>query len=131
MSVSWSPDGSQVASSDFASGKVFLWDPLTGEERLSFSAIPGMITMNAWSPDGKRILSTGAQGKALIWDSATGKVLLDLFPQEFELDILPGNWTKDGERVLVQSSDGTIYTLRPPAGKNCPNSPSIKGHGIS
>ena len=83
--------------------------------------------MNAWSPDGKRILSTGAQGKALIWDSATGQVLLDLFPQDFELDIFPGGWTKDGKRVLVQSSDGTIYIFDASSGKKLSQFPTHQG----
>jgi WD40 repeat protein len=125
--ISWSPDGNQIASSDFGSSEVILWDPLTGEERISFTAIPGLITMNTWSPDGKRLLSTGAQGKALIWDSATGEVLLELFPQDFELDILPGDWTKDGKRVLVQTSDGTIHIFEASSGKELSLFPTHQG----
>jgi len=127
ISAIWSPDSSQIASSDLSSGKAIIWNPLTGEERLTFSAIPGLITTNAWSPDGKRILSTGAQGKALIWDSATGQVLLDLFPQDFELDIFPGGWTKDGKRVLVQSSDGTIHIFDATNGKVLSKFPTHQG----
>jgi WD40 repeat protein len=54
-------------------------------------------------------------------------VLLDLFPQDFELDIFPGDWTKDGKRVLMQGSDGSIYIFDASNGKVLSQFPTHQG----
>jgi len=51
-------------------------------------------------------------------------VLQDLFPWDFELDIIAGGWTKDGKRVLVQSSDGTIHIFDASSGKELSRFPT-------
>jgi len=117
VNVLWSPDGTQVASNDMSSEKIIVWDPITGKESLTFSGHQNLALVFAWSPAGDRILSVGTQGEALIWDSTTGKLLLDLFPQDFELDIVAGEWTKDGKQVFVQSLDGVIHIFDASQGK--------------
>jgi WD40 repeat protein len=113
----WSPDGSRIASSDMSSGKVILWDSSTGEQILTFSTNHQDWTASWWSPDGKRILSTGPHGEAFIWDTVTGKVLLELFPKDFDQDMAGAAWTKDGKRVVLQTSGGIVYTFDATSGK--------------
>ena len=53
-------------------------------------------------------MSTNDQGEAIIWDAATGKVLLELFSGEFKNAVPDSAWTKDGERVVIFSTDGYV-----------------------
>jgi WD40 repeat protein/DNA-binding SARP family transcriptional activator len=116
LSAEWSPDGSRIASSDVSSGKVIVWNSSTGEQILMFSNHQDFASP-IWSPDGKRILSVSTHGEAFIWDAVTGEVLLELFPQDYDLDIGTAAWVKDGERVLLQSVDGIVHTFDATSGK--------------
>ncbi|MFC1961274.1 WD40 repeat domain-containing protein, partial [Chloroflexota bacterium] len=55
--LSWSPDGSRIATGDL-DGMVKVWKPDTGEEVLSFR-VPGSIVNTHWHPDGTHIIVTG------------------------------------------------------------------------
>jgi len=57
VSSEWSPDGTLIASGDYASQIVKVWNSETGEELLNF-AVPGApLTVN-WSPDGTHVIVT-------------------------------------------------------------------------
>jgi WD40 repeat protein len=54
----WSPDGTLIASTDFAEQVVKIWDSETGEELFNFSVAGAPLTIG-WSPDGTRVIVTG------------------------------------------------------------------------
>jgi WD40 repeat protein/class 3 adenylate cyclase len=54
----WSPDGTLIASTDFAEQLVKIWDPDSGEELMGFS-VPGAPLTIGWSPDGTHVIVTG------------------------------------------------------------------------
>jgi WD40 repeat protein len=54
----WSPDGTLIASTDYAEQLAKIWDSETGEELMSFS-IPGAPLTIGWSPDGTQVIVTG------------------------------------------------------------------------
>jgi Tol biopolymer transport system component len=54
----WSPDGTLIASTDFAEQVVKIWNSKTGEVLFSFS-VPGAPLTIGWSPDGTYIIVTG------------------------------------------------------------------------
>ncbi len=54
----WSPDGTLIASTDFAEQIAKIWDAETGEELMSFS-VPGAPLTIGWSPDGTHVIVTG------------------------------------------------------------------------
>jgi len=60
----------------------------------------------AWSPDGKRILSTSWDGTSRIWDSRTGTSLATLKGHEGAL--IAGVWSPDGSRIATAGSDNSI-----------------------
>src|SRR4030067_2029909 len=75
--VDWSPDGAQVVSGHME-GDALVWDPDTGETRLTLTVEnPGEMTVARWSPDGTRIAtySLDAVG-GRVWDALTGGLLL-------------------------------------------------------
>ncbi len=69
--VSWSPDGSQLATGDY-DGRTRLWSasswkeigaPLPGHE--------GYVLWTGFSPDGRTLATAGTDGTVLLWDVAT------------------------------------------------------------
>jgi eukaryotic-like serine/threonine-protein kinase len=86
-SVAFSPDGKRVVSGgglqfdDPANplpGELKVWDAETGKELRNITGHKGMVASVAFSPDGERILSGGADKTVKVWDAATGKELLNL-----------------------------------------------------
>ena len=73
------------------------------------------MTSVAWSPDGKRVASSGSSDNNVhIWDPATGKTMLVIdMPKGItgnKLDMaLHVQWTPDGKRLLTVTGDR--YTL--------------------
>jgi WD40 repeat protein/DNA-binding SARP family transcriptional activator len=116
--LEWSPDGRRIASYDISSGKVILWDSNSGEETLTFSGHEDIVIFATWSPNGERILSIGSNGEALIWDSVTAELYFDLYPEDFQLDIVAGTWSKDGEQVFIQSADGVLRIINASTGND-------------
>lgn len=85
--VSFSPDGSKLASAGFRSGQVLVWDARHFERLHSFSAPESVgdgifdpAPAIAFSQDGSRLVS-GWQGGIWQWDIDSGERLADPVPQ--------------------------------------------------
>ena len=83
------------------------WDTATGKERRRFAGHAKPIFQLAFSPDGKTLLSAGADDTAGLWDVAAGKRLHQLAaPNQrllrigFAPDGQPRAWTEDGEHGI-------------------------------
>ena len=63
------PDGKAIALGD-GRGKVFLYSVSTHEQTNSFQAHTGAVNGLAWDRQGTRLVSTGSDGTADIWDFA-------------------------------------------------------------
>jgi WD40 repeat protein len=92
---------------DAASGKALF--PLTGHS--------GGVAALAWSPDGKRLATSGLLDRSIIlWDAATGKVLHRLPPLE---TYAPSQmqFTPDGKALLSYGQDRTVRAWEAADGK--------------
>jgi len=72
--VSWSPDGSQVASAGFDS-HIYLHNAYSGELDLQLVGHYSPLWDLDWSPKGDKLASVGSDGTVRIWDTRTGKEL--------------------------------------------------------
>ena len=103
--AAWSPDGARlltVAGNDEQGAKdhtARIWDGTTGEELLTFANHTRTIFFGDWSPNGKRIVTTGSDGTVRIWDSLSGDELLMLsLPMGY--GVLPW-WSPDGKHLAI------------------------------
>jgi hypothetical protein len=116
--VAFSPDGSRLLSGSFDK-TLELWDAVTGrlirsweghadEPRFPvdspFKAIG--VSSVAFSPDGKRLVSGGADHTLKLWDSATGRLIRTLEGHAGWVDSVA--FSPDGTRLLSGSSDQTL-----------------------
>ncbi len=75
--------------------------------RLYLARHPGGVDTVRWSPDEAHILTSGRDGTARVWDSATGKELLRL--EHNGARVRAAEWNGDGSRVLTGCEHGTTH----------------------
>ena len=112
-SVVLSPDGELLVSlpsswlpSDLGAPVIDVWDFATGEHVRSLAGHSANVVAAAFSPDGARLASGGADGSVRIWNVSTG---------EQEL-VLPGHarsvswlaFSPDGTELMSTSEDGFV-----------------------
>ncbi|HZN40619.1 MAG TPA: protein kinase [Planctomycetota bacterium] len=76
----------------------------------------GQIISARWSPDGKRVVTTGVDGKVLLWDAAKGALTRTLARHEGKDEdkgwVVGAVFVGNGERLLTASADGTLRLWR-------------------
>jgi WD40 repeat protein len=96
-----------------------VWNAATGaEEGTELLTLPGHaggVNAAAWSPDGDRIATAGADGLVRVWrlpwgsgspgGAAGGQVLFTLTGHDGEVRGVA--WSPEGERIATSSADGT------------------------
>jgi hypothetical protein len=73
-SVSWSPDGTRLATGS-VDGTAKVWDAAGAHELLTLKGHAGAVRSVAWSPDGTRLATAGDDGRASVWDAADARAV--------------------------------------------------------
>jgi WD40 repeat protein/tRNA A-37 threonylcarbamoyl transferase component Bud32 len=113
--VVFSPDGKRLAAATVAprrvltwdSGEVTLWDLGTGHATLTLRGHPNGVQAVAFSPDGRRLISAGADPLMKLWEPTTGQEILTLDPRHVDC-INDVAFSPDGTRLASASCDGTV-----------------------
>jgi WD40 repeat protein len=83
-----------------------LWDAATGKEVRRFTGHRGAVGSVAFSADGRRAVSGGADDSVRLWDVATGKQLRRWTGHKESVTAVL--FAPDGRRVLSASLDHTV-----------------------
>jgi len=76
--VGFGPDSRRVATGSYAfatSNFLQIWDPVTGERIQTFPSVTIPVQSLAFSPDGQRIATIGADETGALWNAETGRRL--------------------------------------------------------
>ncbi|MFN8420432.1 MAG: WD40 repeat domain-containing protein [Anaerolineae bacterium] len=99
--LTWSPDGKRLFLGDLY-GTGYYFDFGKNQVERSFKAHEGMIIDAAWSPDGTRIISAGADLRLRLWDSQQGDNLEELSAAQYPIAV---SWSRFGGRLAYGLSD--------------------------
>lgn len=91
----FSPDGEHILTASIANGEARTWR--LADKRI-VTRFAGDIGDAHFSPDGRRVLTTGTRKTIAIWDATGGKPL-------FRLEGDVGEFSPDGHQILTGSSD--------------------------
>lgn len=108
VSLSWHPNGWQLASMSDTDGTVRIWDARSAQLIDSFTSGVGSRGWEydqcvAWSPDGKRLATMGIYDGLQIWDVASWKKLLSVNIQR-DVPTWSVAWSPDGQYLAVGSN---------------------------
>lgn len=106
-----SPDGKLLASGGWLTGSraesdgVRIFDVASGRQLKLLLGHTNVVLGLAFSPDGKRLVSTSGDGIGIIWDVATGEKIRELKGHSGE--VYGVAFTPDGKRIATGSFDRT------------------------
>jgi WD40 repeat protein/DNA-binding SARP family transcriptional activator len=103
FATSFSPDGRRLAIASFGSAVVV--DVRSGEMLFALEGPRFGVHDVEWSPNGRWIAASNADGTVRICDTRTGRSQFTLFGHKGE--VVAADWSADSKRLVTGSNDGT------------------------
>ena len=110
----FSRDGTKLVAWSTSSPNVFIWEIATGKLLFKLQGHKKDIVWAEFTPDGKRIISSGFDKTLRVWDASTGKQLASLEGHEKNC---VGLYSHDGKWIVSYGLDSTIRVWDANSGK--------------
>ncbi len=104
--VEFRPDSKALVSVGLDGGRV--WDVADAHQIGSLQANSSFLYCGSFSPDGKRIATSGADRTVRVWDTTTFRELANFRGHTHEVTLV--TWSPDGTKLLSSSNDTTLRT---------------------
>lgn len=113
IDVSWSPDNIHIVSGSYT-GQVNIWNTETGEnertlgeetDEMDNAEHTSLILSVAWSPDGKKIISSSDDGIVHLWNAETGELEQGLVSPSQVTSI---SFNHDGSQYVTGETRGIL-----------------------
>jgi WD40 repeat protein len=101
--LAFSPDGQRIVSGDSSRG-LTIYDVVNGNELLTLPL--GRVGGVAFSPDGSLIACGGDDGKVVILEASSGRVIHEL--EGHIGSVASVSFSPDGQRIATAGTDGTV-----------------------
>lgn len=125
VSVTFSPDGQLLASSD-TQGEIQIWDAHTGEQRVRCRGHNHWTWAIAFSPDGQYLASASNDYQVKLWDVETGQCLQTYQGHTYSVNAVA--FSPDGQIIASCGQDLTIRLWRTAPGRFKPEIQTLVGH---
>lgn len=103
-SVTFSPDGSRLATAAGSSAQV--WDAASGRAVTTPLRHGGLVRAVQFSADGRKLLSASEDGTARLWDPETGHPVSE--PMRHGARVTSAEFSPDGSQLVTFSSDKAV-----------------------
>ncbi|MCR9118168.1 MAG: WD40 repeat domain-containing protein, partial [bacterium] len=101
----WSPNGKLFA----AGGNVIqVFDAISYKLVAKLAGQRSATSDLHFHPNGSRLASVGKDGNLIIWDAATGDMMLKI-PVRNDSGLLEVEWSPDGRRIAVTTTGGELW----------------------
>ena len=127
-SVAISADGRRIAASSGFEGvinsyEVRVWETESRQQLLNLNGHTHTVTGIAFSPDGKRLVSTGNDRRVKVCDLESGREFMSFSIDDGET--FGVTYSRDGQRILVSGGDSLVHIWNANTGEPLP---PLSGH---
>jgi hypothetical protein len=106
--VLFSPDNRYLVSFGFPDRTAEVWDAASGQHAFTLRGHMEGIKDLVFSPDGRRLASSGGDGTVRIWEATTGQEYISLPVGHSGIDALGLAFSPDGRRLVCWGYRGPI-----------------------
>jgi len=120
----FSPDGTELATTDNSDGTVRLWDVVTRKQTgATISTGANGVSALAFSPDGQTLATSDGDGTVRLWDVATNPQVIH--PRDATAAIAEAKMTRDGKILTTADANGAVHVWDTAAGEQISAIPAV------
>jgi WD40 repeat protein len=106
--LTWSSEADLLAVA--ANSAIGVWDITQGKKTIGLEGHRGFVSCVSWSPDGKKLISSGEDNLVRVWDVQTGRQIAHFAGHTAPVSSI--DWAPTRDQLLSGSDDGAVRIWR-------------------